>query len=113
MCNSTPKTGFGMALCINDSQNKFAQFRSEKLRWFISASSTNSPWDKKVKLALFPSHTSSSPSSAVIKIMRTKLCLGYAYVSSRVSGGVTPNRPPVVAELCCVASIAQRAAHGL
>lgn len=90
MCNSTPKTGFKMALCINDSQNKFAQFTSEKLRGFISASSAKSPWDVNVKLALFPSHTSSSsPSSSVIKIMRAKLCLSYAYVSSDVFHRIT------------------------
>lgn len=88
MCDSTLKTGFKMALCINDSQNKFAQFTSEKLRGFISASSANSPWGVKVKLALFPSHTSSSPSSSVIKIMRTKLCLSYACVSSDVFQGL-------------------------
>lgn len=88
MCNSTPKTGFKMALCINDSQNKFAQFTSEKLRGFITASSANSPWDMKVKLALFPSHTSSSPSSSAIKIMRTKFCLSYIYASSSVFQGV-------------------------
>lgn len=89
MRNSTPKTGFKMALCINDSQNKFVQFTSEKLRGFISANSENSPWDVKVKLALFPSHTSSSPSSSVIKVMRTKLCLSYGYVSSSVFHRIT------------------------
>lgn len=83
-----PNTGFKMALCINDSQNKFAQFTSEKLRGFMSASSPNSPWAVKVKFVLFPSHTSSSSSSSVIWIMRAKLCLSYTYENSNVFLGV-------------------------
>lgn len=114
MCNSTPNTGFKMALFINDSQNKFSQFTSEKLRGFMSASSANSPWAVKVKFVLFPSHTSSSPSSSVIKIMRAKLCLSYTYENSSVFHGVTQmfhGIVPVAAEPCHKASTTQGPAH--